>query len=152
MEIRRALPSEAAALSALALRSKALWGYSPDFLEACRENLTLTEDEIAGTPVFVLVEDGRLLGFYGLAVEGDRVELAYLFVEPSAARTGVGGRLWAHALASARSLGCNELWIQSDPNAEGFYLHMGARRTGESESTVLAGRMLPLLVYPLQET
>ena len=39
---RSAKPEEADALSALAFRSKAYWGYGAEFLEACRSELTLT--------------------------------------------------------------------------------------------------------------
>jgi len=35
--------------------------------------------------------------------------------------------------------------IDADPNAEGFYLKMGAERVGESPSGSIPGRMLPLL-------
>ena len=45
--IRSARPEEAETLSALALRSKAYWGYPADFMEACREELTLTPMTIA---------------------------------------------------------------------------------------------------------
>jgi hypothetical protein len=37
--IREAVSSEAALLSALAMRSKAYWGYSSDFMEKCRAEL-----------------------------------------------------------------------------------------------------------------
>jgi hypothetical protein len=36
MRIRPARPDEATDLSALAMRSKAYWGYDDDFLRACR--------------------------------------------------------------------------------------------------------------------
>jgi hypothetical protein len=39
--------------------------------------------------------------------------------------------------------------IVSDPNAEGFYLRMGAQRSGEVESTP-RGRYLPKLIYTLK--
>ena len=51
--IRRALPSEAASQSALARRSKAVWGYSPEFMEACRDELTLSRGYLRATPTFV---------------------------------------------------------------------------------------------------
>jgi hypothetical protein len=35
--------------------------------------------------------------------------------------------------------------IQSEPNAEGFYVKMGARRIGSVESSVMKGRLLPLM-------
>ena len=52
--IRRARPEEAGVLSALALRSKAHWGYDADFLAACRDDLTLIPEEIATSMVYVL--------------------------------------------------------------------------------------------------
>jgi hypothetical protein len=55
-QIRRALPGEAASLSALALRSKALWGYDAAFIEACRASLTVDPEAIATYPFYVLDE------------------------------------------------------------------------------------------------
>ena len=69
-----------------------------------------------------------------------------LWVEPSAIGTGLGRTLWVHLLGQARALGHRALLIESDPNAEGFYLRMGARRVGERASKILAGRMLPVMV------
>ena len=77
-------------------------------------------------------------------------ELDALFVEPAAMGQGVGRRLWQHAVATAATLGYSEIVLQSDPQAEGFYLAMGARRAGESESTVMPGRMLPLMRFRLR--
>ena len=48
---RQALPQEASYLSELALRSKATHDYSPEYLEACRSALTITEEEIGTWPV-----------------------------------------------------------------------------------------------------
>ncbi|SCB67628.1 GCN5-related N-acetyltransferase [Bacillus mycoides] len=37
--------------------------------------------------------------------------------------------------------------IDSDPNAKGFYVKMGAKLIGETPSTVFKNRLLPLLQY-----
>jgi ribosomal protein S18 acetylase RimI-like enzyme len=141
--IRRARPDEAALISDLALRSKAHWGYAAAFIEACRDDLTLTRDEIAATPVFVLESDGRVLGFYQFGVDDGEAEIASLFVEPAAIGGGIGKRLWHHAATLARARGYRSLVVQSDPYAEGFYSAMGMERIGETPSTVFPGRMLP---------
>lgn len=149
--IRRARPAEADALSALALRSKAHWGYDADFLAACRDDLTLTADDIATSTVYVIDGEVSPLGFYRLLRQDDGVaELDALFVEPGAMGRGVGKRLWQHAVATAATLGCSEIVLQSDSQAEGFYLAMGAQRAGESASTVMPGRMLPLMRFRLR--
>src|SRR5215831_20528801 len=79
--IRPAREDEAGELSDLALRSKAMWGYSPEFVEACRASLTVTVEDIRGTLVYVH-DGGRIDGFYGLAGSPPRATLEYLFVEP----------------------------------------------------------------------
>ena len=149
--IRRAYPAEADVLSALALRSKAHWGYDADFLAACRDDLTLSPEEIATSPIYVLDGADGPSGYYRLVLQDDGVaELDALFVEPAAMGQGVGRRLWRHAVATAGNLGCSEMIWQSDPQAEGFYLALGAQRSGESESTVTPGRMLPLMRFRLR--
>jgi GNAT superfamily N-acetyltransferase len=149
--IRRAHPAEAGALSALALRSKAHWGYDAEFLTACRDDLTLTAEDVATSTVYVIDGENSLSGFYRLLLQDDGVaELDALFVEPAAMGQGIGRRLWRHAVATAATLMCSEIVLQSDPQAEGFYLAMGAQRAGESESTVMPGRMLPLMRFPLR--
>jgi GNAT superfamily N-acetyltransferase len=150
--IRRARPAETGVLSALALRSKAHWGYDADFLAACRDDLTLSPEEIATSAVYVCDGVDAPLGYYRLVLlDGGVAELDALFVEPAAMGQGIGKRLWWHAVATAAKLGCAEMVWQSDPQAEGFYLAMGARRAGESESTVSPGRMLPFMRFRLQQ-
>ena len=99
-------------------------------------------------------ENGResgIAGYYRLLLgEEGSAELVALFVEPAAIGTGVGRQLWEHAVATARALDVIALLIQSDPYAEGFYRAMGAQWIGESQSTVIPGRMLPLLRYTIE--
>ncbi len=148
--MRLAVESEAACLTELALRSKSHWGYDSEFLEACRAELTITPEHIASHPTFVLEKQRRLWGFYSLERQaaGD-VELVHLFVEPDAIGRGCGKILWTHAVETARQLGSQEMVINSDPFAEAFYKAMGARRVGETASTIRAGRTLPLLRFTL---
>lgn len=147
--IRPARPQEADLLSRLALRSKSHWGYPAEFLEACRDELTLTPDFIAHSPVFVLEDAQSVVGFYGLREADDAIELFYLFVAPEAINHGYGKLLWEHAVQVAAKLGYSKISIESDPHAEAFYLAMGARRVGTIASSLQAGRMLPVLEFSL---
>lgn len=150
MGVRRARPEEAPVLSDLAFRSKALWGYSPEFMEACRAELTLTPDDIRANPVFVAELSSDVLGFYALkALAPDRVDLWFLFVDPTQVRAGVGRRLLSHAREHARELGYRTLVIQSDPQAEPFYAGCGAVRVGDLPSESIPGRVLPLMEIAL---
>ncbi len=147
--IRRARPDEATVLSALALRSKAYWGYDAAFIAACREDLTLTVAELDRDAVYVVTAGGPPLGFYHLCGAGDELTLNALFVEPGAIGQGYGRRLWAHAVALAATRGARGLMVQSDPHATGFYREMGAQIVGGIPSTVFPGRMLPTLRFAL---
>jgi GNAT superfamily N-acetyltransferase len=68
-----------------------------------------------------------------------------LFVEPDAIGTGVGRLLIEHVCRRAAGEGMTSLSIDADPNAEAFYLAMGAVRVGESPSQSIPGRLLPQL-------
>jgi GNAT superfamily N-acetyltransferase len=145
--IRAARPPEAALLSELALRSKSHWGYPADFLEACRAELSLSPDFITTSPVFVLEDGGRVVGFYGLREAEKEIELLYLFVEPAAVNQGYGKLLWKHAVETSAKLGFQKISIESDPHAEAFYQAMGARRIRLIPSSLQAGRTLPLMEF-----
>jgi GNAT superfamily N-acetyltransferase len=145
--LRAAQPAEAEELSALALRSKAHWGYDQAFLDACRAELTYPADELDGRRTMVAEVAGRLLGFYTLDGTPPVGELGNLWVDPAAMGTGIGRLLFSHAVDSARAGKFRSFWLVADPHAEGFYLAMGAIRLGETPSESIAGRMLPMLLF-----
>ena len=142
---RRAEPSESEQLTALAHRSKRHWGYPEDWIRLWRDELTLDPEFICSNRVFVATRAGRVGGVYAL-MPGDGVcELEHFWLDPEFMGRGIGASLFRHAIETARGLNASRLTILSDPNAEGFYLRMGARRVGSRPSTP-AGRRLPLLV------
>ncbi|HLS39729.1 MAG TPA: GNAT family N-acetyltransferase [Ornithinicoccus sp.] len=150
-EIRSARPGEAAAVSALALRSKAHWGYDEAMLEAFRRELTWTEEDIrAGGFVVADGSDGRLHGFYRLSGRPPAGELGALFVDPPWIGTGLGGRLLRHAVAAAREAGFTVLELDADPGAVPFYEHAGFEQVGTSPSGSVPGRVLPRMRLALR--
>ncbi|HSA79910.1 MAG TPA: GNAT family N-acetyltransferase [Geminicoccaceae bacterium] len=144
--IRRAIGDDAGRLSDLALRSKAVWGYDAAFMDACRVELTISAESIRQRLTFLFEDRGRLAGFYQLRLSGPSAEVAQFFIAPEEIRSGLGRRLWPHLERTARNAGANWLEVDSDPNAEGFYLAMGMERHGEAPSGSIAGRLLPHLV------
>lgn len=148
--IRPARVEEAAALTELSLRSKAVWGYDASFLARCRLVMQVKAEALLSQPHYVAEEGGRILGFYGFEPEAAGVGLDYLFVEPDVIGRGVGTALWRHAVDTARALGHSALIVVADPNAEGFYRRMGARPIGAQGSDLERGRLLPVLRFPLE--
>ncbi|TMC05464.1 MAG: GNAT family N-acetyltransferase [Chloroflexi bacterium] len=145
IQLRRARMDELGALSDLALRSKAHWGYDQGFLEACRSELTVTPAQLKAEHVVVAERDGELLGFYALAADPPEGELTNLWVDRPHIGAGVGRALFDHAAALASSLGVQRIRIDADPGAEPFYRRMGAIRIGLSQSGSIRGRSLPLM-------
>lgn len=137
-------------ISALALRSKGHWGYSADFLEACRAELTYDAEECESGRMWVAEFEGAdIVGFTLITGAPPTGELAALFVDPLAIGTGCGKMLLQHALSQATARGYARLTLDADPGAEPFYLHFGATRTGSSPSASIPGRLLPQLTFSL---
>ena len=153
LTIRDAKPREAMELSALATRSKAYWGYSKEFMEACRAELTVSPEDIGSDDFRYVVAEHelKLLGYYALEKCSEQeYELEALFVEPSSIGTGIGKSLIAHAKTMVIASGGKTLTIQGDPNAESFYRAVGGRKVGMRESASIPGRNLPLFVIELE--
>jgi GNAT superfamily N-acetyltransferase len=150
MQIKRASPAEAARLTEIALLAKRHWGYPEQWLRIWREQLTVTPEIIRSHETFSAAADGQAIGFYALGRKGDNPELAHMWVLPEWIGRGVGRALFLHAVERAKALGFRKIEIESDPNAEGFYLRMGARRVGVNVQIVEQQRReLPTLLYQI---
>jgi GNAT superfamily N-acetyltransferase len=147
---RSAQPSEAPDLSHLARRSKAYWGYDSEQLDLWEQDgsFSVPPEACATELVGVAEDESSLIGFYRLSGHAPIGKLSDLWVAPEAIGTGLGKELAHRAMERARDLGFTALNINSEPNAEGFYTHLGATRVGELPAP-LAGepdRVLPTMI------
>ncbi|MDJ0568095.1 MAG: GNAT family N-acetyltransferase [Pleurocapsa sp. MO_192.B19] len=148
--IRKGQPSESELLSDLALRSKAYWGYSQEFIDACRKELTYSPEDIQSNHIFVAEIDNSIVGFYALAILSPiEIELEALFIEPVYIGQGYGRKLIDHAKTISHQLGRQVIIIQGDPNAASFYLAVGGKLIGETESTSIPDRYLPTFMIQI---
>jgi GNAT superfamily N-acetyltransferase len=136
--------TDAEALTTIAHVGKRHWKYPEAWIALWRRDLTVSPEFIERHPVHVAVVDDAPVGFYALLFAGADCELEHFWVLPARMGAGIGRRLFEHALSCCRAIGVRRLWINADPNAEGFYRRMGARRVGAVPSTP-AGRTLPRL-------
>lgn len=150
MHLRAPSPDEAELLTELCLRSKAVWGYDADFMQACSSELTIRPADLAGDAFRVALVDDAIVGVAEIAVTGGDAELAKLFIAPGTIGTGVGKTLFAWAVNEARARGAMRLWIEADPDAAAFYRRMGATDAGSVPSGSIPGRFLPRLRFDLQ--
>lgn len=147
---RRARADERDLLDEMTLAGVRYWGHDQRHPEAYN-GLAKTLAAEAGPenyPVFVLEEDGRVVGFYELRDRGDHVELLRMFLLTELIGEGYGKVLWDHAVEQARSRS-DRMLIKSDPEAVGFYSAMGARL--EKRQEVAPGFSLGIFWYDLDE-
>lgn len=151
LHLRTPHAHEHALLTDLVMRSKASNGYDAAFMQAVQAELAITPAMIAEGPFRVMTLNGRAVGTVQVARQGADWHLNRLFIDPDCQGLGIGRRLLDWAMAEARRLGASKLHIESDPNAEAFYLKAGAVRTGLAPSGSIPGRMIPLLILPLDD-
>jgi GNAT superfamily N-acetyltransferase len=144
--IRKAATEEAGALTRIAHDAKRHWGYPEHWIKHWQDDLTITPEYVAANRVYLAENEGDLLGFYALVMRGEKAELDHIWVAPTSIGTGVGKKLFLHAMQIAAGENVLEVEIESDPNAEGFYRKLGAHRNGETISEIDGEpRTLPLL-------
>jgi GNAT superfamily N-acetyltransferase len=149
-QIERAEPGDAAVLTDIAFAAKRYWSYPERWIEGWRDALTIRPEFIASHETYIAILDGRTVGFYALGRRNYSLDLLHMWVLPDAMGLGVGRSLFLHGLERMKKLGCWELEIESDPNAEGFYHHMGAHRVGASFKELEGRRRkLPILRYEI---
>jgi len=152
LEVRRAGPEDAGALGRVAFAAKGHWGYPGRWMELWRPGLEVSPGFVRDNEVYVAVSGGEPVGFYALVGGGRELDLEHLWVLPAWIGTGLGRKLFEHAMRRAHELEAGTVTIESDPNAEGFYRRMGARRAGENVYEIEGQeRVLPVMIVELTE-
>ena len=131
IQIRRARPDDADTLTAVAHTAKRHWQYPESWIEKWQSDLTITPEFIMNQEVFVAIINDQIGGCCALVMTDSLAEIEHMWIMPEHMGSGVGRALFAHAKARAEVRGANVLELSADPNAEGFYERMGAKRVGE---------------------
>jgi GNAT superfamily N-acetyltransferase len=149
--IRKANLGEEVYLSDLAIRSKSVWGYSEEFLEACRPHLKIDKEYLSKWPVFIMEEDNQIKGFYSLKIINHEPRLDNLWIEPPHLKHGIGKQLFKHATETAKALGWASFRLAGEPGAVVFYEKMGAKIIGTVQSRLKNDLFLPHMEMNLDE-
>ena len=134
--IRRATPEEATTLTDIALAAKRHWGYPEHWIKHWEADLTISPEFIEQNQVYVAENDGDTQGFYALCIDDTKAELEHMWVLPEYIGSGIGKELFLDAMDRAGDWRIKEIGITADPNAAGFYEHMGAHRVGDLDSEI----------------
>jgi GNAT superfamily N-acetyltransferase len=85
-----------------------------------------------------------------LVLTDSLAELEHMWIRPAHMGTGVGRALFNQIVERAVSLNARVVELSADPNAEGFYKHLGATRIGEVRSEIEGQpRLLPRMRFAL---
>jgi hypothetical protein len=146
--IRPASADEASVLTEIAHDAKRHWGYPEHWIKHWESDLTISPDFIRDNHVYVAEEDGEIQGFYALSVAGSKAELEHMWVKPDR----IGTDLFLDAMERAAALNVNAIEMSADPNAAGFYKHMGATQIGEIDASIDGqSRTLPRMKRGLKD-
>jgi N-acetylglutamate synthase-like GNAT family acetyltransferase len=150
--IRRATPADAETLTEIAHAAKRHWGYPEHWIMQWQSDLTITADFINQNMVFVAEIDNQIAGCSALAIDGPLAEVEHMWVRPEYMGTGLGRRLFEQVTSEATARNLPELELSADPNAAGFYRHMGAVQIGEIPAEMDGqARVLPRMRIRLAE-
>ena len=136
VQIRRATLDEAAVLTEIAHAAKRHWGYPENWIEHWKDDLTITPEFIANCEMYVAVIGEEIAGCCALVLGDSQAELEHMWIRPQHIGAGLGKALFVHVMQRAATLNATAVELSADPNAEGFYKHMGATRIGEVRSEI----------------
>lgn len=154
IQIRRATPDEATVLTEIAHAAKRHWGYPENWIQHWQTDLTITPEFIRDNEMYVALKGEEIVGCCALSFNQSAPELEHMWIRPEHMGAGIGRALFTHMKERATKLKLPALELSADPNAEGFYERMGARRIGEVRSEIEGQpRLLPrMTINPGSET
>lgn len=151
MQIFRVKPEDASELTMIAFTAKRHWGYPESWIRKWEDALTITSELVRDHVTYVASVDGKIGGFYLLRLKSRMASLEHLWVLPHKMKQGIGRALFKHAEEFLRKAGVERIEIESDPNAEKFYVQMGAVRIGQVRADVdQIERFLPIMEKKLK--
>lgn len=151
IRIRQARLEEADILTNLSMRSKQSNGYDDIFMEACRTELTVTEERLL-TGEYWVAESDIVCGCACIDIDPNSRsgEVHAFFIDPDWQRKGIGRLLWQKIVESARAKGLVHLHLDADPFAVPFYESLGFKTVGEVPSGSIKGRSIPHMTLSLE--
>jgi GNAT superfamily N-acetyltransferase len=148
IHIREGRESDFERLRAIAVDAKQHWGYDRALVEEWAQGGDFEPESLRRRLLYVAEEDGRPVGWAALIPRGEVGWLEDLWVDPAWIGRGIGRALFEHVATEARQRGARRLEWEAEPNAQGFYRHMGAAYRRDSEETEW-GRVLEVLSVEL---
>jgi len=156
--VRDACKNDSSDLTKVAFEAKKYWNYPEEYIERWKHELTITDSYINSNIVRISETETEIVGFYSIVhtlvdqMFGEVfVEKGYwldhMFILPEYHKKGIGS-LFIEEIKELipKKYKQNELNIFVDPNAEGFYVKMGAKFVRTSKSSI-PDRTIPIYCF-----
>lgn len=115
-------------------------------MELWKPQLTFEPGYFEENESWVAEIDEVPVAFYTLLEKDGEAWVENLFVSPEFIGKGVGKSLFFHALELSRQRGFENLRLEADPHAAGFYEKMGMKKIGERRYEIEGQpRILPIM-------
>lgn len=150
--LRPAEVSDVGPMTDVSIRSKQSNGYDDAFIDACRDELTITAARLCQGEYWVAVDGAEIIGCASLSPdEGHRTGMVHsFFIDPDYQGRGIGRLIWTLLLQRADAYAMTEVRLDADPNAVPFYEAMGFEVVGLSPSDSIPDRALPHMTLSLK--
>lgn len=152
MKIEKAKNIDSKNLTDLTMRSKSHWGYSSEQITKWKDDLTIYTEYIDQNEVYKLMKENQLIGYYSYIKEDDKIiKLDNIFLEPNFIGKGFGKVMMNHFFQQVKDKEYETIRLDSEPNAEKFYLNLGFKVIGRIESSI-PNRFLPIMELKIKPT
>ena len=149
MKIKKASINDNEILTEITKKSKAYWGYSEEQILKWNDSLTISKEYVETNSVFKLMDNDKTIGYYSYLIEKERnVVLDNLFILPEYIGKGFGEYLMSDFLNRMKIEKFEKITLNSEPNAENFYLKFGFKKIGEFETSI-KNRFMPIMEMSL---
>ncbi|MCP4181289.1 MAG: GNAT family N-acetyltransferase [bacterium] len=144
--IEKAKPEDSKEITKVIIASKKYWGYPEEWFKQWND-LVITPQTIETRDFYVGRIKNEIIFVYSIKyLTVSKYELEDCWILPDYIGKGYGKLLFKDLDKKLDVLKCTSLRICSDPNAEGFYIKMGAVKIAEEPSKI-KGRIFPIFEY-----
>lgn len=151
MTIKKAIPNDHKILTEITKKSKAHWGYSEEQIEIWSEFLTVSKEYVETKSVYNLIVEDQIIGYYSFFHESENIiKLDNLFVLPDFIGKGFGKILMNDFLVQIKNSDAQKVILNSEPNAEDFYIKFGFVKVGQIETSI-KDRYMPIMELKINE-
>ena|SRR5690606_33202337 len=137
-------------LTATAVNSKMIWGYSEEQMSLWQTELEVTSTYILQNKVVKCFDNDNFIGFFAIQIYNEIPEIDHLWLLPGKTNQNYGRKIFQYILEYITSIGFTSIKLVAEPHAKGFYDKMGGKIINKHESKI-SGRFLDIYEFDIEK-